>query len=149
MKTFFSTACLAPVLVLLASCGGMKKTASAPAGMQEFDQTTGTWKPATKIVMAPPHQESAPMPIATKAEAIPGQRSFWQKAGETAKKPLHWVGLGKDKTPPPPSPATTQTVAAELPPAPRSPIEPKPGHKSLWQRIGDAFKAPFNHGSSS
>ncbi len=152
MKTFFSTACLASALLMLASCGGTKKTASAPAGVQEFDANSGSWKPATKIVAPPPHQESAPP--STYAEASE-HSPVW-------KKPLHWIGLGKDKADvPPPAPVKASAKATDKPkdaapdasvvnqPPTRSPIEPKPGHESLWKKMGDAIKKPFHWGSSS
>jgi hypothetical protein len=65
------------------------------------------------------------------------------------------VGLAKDE---PVGPPPTQIKAKpeegkpvkvdDAPPPQPSPIAPKPGHKSLWQRIGDTLKAPFHHDSS-
>jgi len=157
MKTIFSTACLAPLLIVLASCGSTKKSASAPTGVQEFDQASGTWKPASKIVQAPPHQKNAPLPVATGGtEAIPQHKSMWSKVGDTARAPLHWVGLAKDDAPGPPSTPTQIKAAPEpgkpvkvddAPPPQPSPIAPKPGHESLWQRIGNFFSSPFHKGS--
>jgi hypothetical protein len=149
MKTIFSTACLASALLMLASCGSPKRTPTTPSGTLEFDQARGTWKPATKIVQPPPHQASAPLPAyVEKSEHPPA----W-------KKPLQWIGLGKDKAeappPPPPSKATAKAKADETPdasvvnrPPARSPIAPKPGHESLWQKIGDVIMKPFHWGRS-
>ncbi len=149
MKIIFSTACLVSALLMFASCGSTKKSPSAPTGVQEFDAAAGTWKPATKIVAPPPHPTSAPLPkVVEESEHTP----MW-------KKPLKWVGLDKDKpAPPPPVPAKSaakpkdngppDASVVNQPPA-RSPIEPKPGHESLWKRIGDTLKKPFHWGSSS
>ena len=135
MKTFFSTACLATALLPLISCGSTKQSASAPTGVQEFDQATGTWKPATKIVQAPAHQQSAPLPPAA-AGTQPKKHGVFHK-------PLTWVGLAHDDPPLPPVPAAAPAKKSDTPPPPRSPIDPKPGARSLWQRIGDGIKAPF------
>ncbi len=126
--------------------------------MQEFDQASGTWKPATKIVQAPPPQHNAPLPVVTGGtDAIPHHQSVWSKVGDTARKPLHWVGLAKDEDNPGPPPVQvkpTKTTAdgkpvkvEDAPPPERSPIAPKPGVRSLWQKIGDAIKSPFHWGS--
>lgn len=138
MKTFFSTACLATALLTLASCGSTKQSASAPTGVLEFDQATGSWKPATKIVAPPPHQASAPLPQVASSGTAEHHSSVW-------KKPLKWVGLAKEDPPLPPVPAApAKTAKADTPPPPRSPIDPKPGARSLWQTIGDGIKAPFH-----
>jgi hypothetical protein len=134
MKTFFSTACLATALLTLASCGSTKQSASAPTGVQEFDQATGTWKPATKIVAPPAHQESAPLPQV--ASTTPQKHGVFHK-------PLTWVGLAKDDPPLPPVPPAP-AKKSDTPPPPRSPIDPKPGARSLWQTIGDGIMKPFH-----
>lgn len=159
MKTIFSTACLAPLLMILASCGSTKRSTSAPTGVQEFDQASGSWKPATKIVQAPPHAQNAPLPVVTGGtEAIPQHKSVWSKVGDTARKPLHWVGLAKEDTNPGPPPVQVKPTKTEdgkpvkvddAPPPQPSPIAPKPGARSLWQRMGDFFRSPFHHGSSN
>ncbi|HEY2573373.1 MAG TPA: hypothetical protein VGH65_04860 [Verrucomicrobiaceae bacterium] len=79
---------------VLAACGSSENTAAlVPASHGEFDQATGSWKPLTKVVAAPPHQEGA---------VIVDQKGpgMMDKVGKTLKKPLEWVGLAKDDTPP-------------------------------------------------
>lgn len=80
-------------LCALASCGGTKTSATPHTTMQEYDQATGSWKLTSKIVAAPPPQGGAIIVEQKK----PG---MMKKMGETLKKPLKWVGLGKDEPPP-------------------------------------------------
>ena len=85
----------------MSACGGTKDTAVVvPASHGEFDTSTGTWKPLSKVVTPPPHEEGA---VIT-AQKKPG---VMDKVGSTLKKPLKWVGLGKDE----PQPAATTPAA--------------------------------------
>lgn len=59
----------------------------------EFNAQTGAWKPMTKVVTPPPSQGGAVIVEQKK----PG---MMQKFGNTMKKPLKWVGLGKDEPKP-------------------------------------------------
>ena len=88
---------------LLAACGGTKNTAaSMPASHGEFDPSTGSWKPLTKVVTPPPHEQGAVI-VAQKG---PG---MVDKVGKTLKKPLKWVGLAKDEPQPVPTAASPAT----------------------------------------
>ncbi len=99
MKSISNYAMTVCAAITLAACGGTKETvATAPASHGEFDPSTGSWKPLTKVVTPPPHEEGAVI-IPQKG---PG---MMDKVGNTLKKPLKWVGLGKDE--PQPAPATT------------------------------------------
>lgn len=89
---------------LLAACGGTKNTAATvPATHGEFDPSTGGWKPLTRVVTPPPHEEGAVI-VAQKG---PG---MIDKMGKTLKKPLQWVGLAKDEPPPAPPGASPAAV---------------------------------------
>ena len=92
MKAIVSLA-LPVCAVLLAACGGTKDTAAAvPASRGEFDPSTGSWRPLTKVVAPPPHERGATIV----AQEKPG---VMQKVGSTLKKPLEWVGLAKEDPP--------------------------------------------------
>lgn len=92
--------------VLLAACGGTKKNtaAAAPASREEFDTSTGSWRPLSQVVTPPPHEEGAVI-VAKKG---PGMMS---KVGKSLKKPLQWVGLAKDE--PQSAPATSAPATVE------------------------------------
>lgn len=91
--TLFLVLCAAAAGVLV-SCGGTKKNvATATPTHQEFDPSTGAWKPLSKKVAPPPHERGAVIVEEKKPGVI-------DKVGKTLKKPLEWVGLGKDETPP-------------------------------------------------
>ncbi len=91
MKKILSTTCLLCALALLTACGGTKNpVATTPPPHMEFDSQTGGWKPLTKTIAAPPSQGGAVIVEQKK----PG---MMQKIGDTMKKPLKWVGLGKDE----------------------------------------------------
>jgi len=96
--------CLATTVcaALLAACGGTKNTAAiVPASHGEFDPSTGTWKPLTKVVTPPPPEQGAVI-VAQKGPGV------MDKVGKSLKKPLQWVGLAKDEPrPAPAAPATT------------------------------------------
>ena len=97
---------------LLASCGGLKKSKTTaepmPATHGEFDPTTGTWKPVSKIVAAPPPQGGAVITPTKK----PGMMDSMQKS---LKKPLKWVGLSKDEPAPANTPAPATSTAKPKP----------------------------------
>lgn len=96
MKSIFTFATTVCAAVLLAACGGTKETVvTVPASSGEFDPSTGSWKPLTKVVTPPPPEQGAVI-IPQKG---PG---MMDKVSSTMKKPLKWVGLGKDE----PQPAT-------------------------------------------
>jgi hypothetical protein len=87
---------------LLSACGGTKDTAATvPATHGEFDSASGSWKPLSKVVTPPPHEQGA---VITEHKG-PG---MMDKVGSTLKKPLQWVGLAKDE--PQPAPAGAATV---------------------------------------
>lgn len=101
MKVIVSLA-LPVCAALLAACGGTKNTAATvPASHGEFDPSTGSWRPLTKVVTPPPHEQGAVI-VAQKG---PG---MMDKVGTTLKKPLKWVGLAKDE----PQPAPTVSAPA-------------------------------------
>lgn len=106
MKIFFTFASTVCAAVLLASCGGTKDTVvTTPATQGEFDPSTGSWKPLTKVVTPPPPEQGAVI-IPQKG---PG---MMDKVGSTLKKPLKWVGLGKEETQPAPvTPAEKKKTA--------------------------------------
>lgn len=94
MKKTLSTACLVCALAMLTSCGGTKTpNVTAAPTHQEFDPQTGAWRPLSKKVTAPPSKPGAVIVEQKK----PG---MMQKIGDTMKKPLKWVGLGKDEPKP-------------------------------------------------
>ena len=107
MKAFFSFALTVCAAALLAACGGTKNTvATAPASHGEFDSSTGTWKPLSKVVTPPAHEQGAVIVDQKK----PG---MMDKVGSTLKKPLQWVGLAKDE--PQPTATTAPTKKATSP----------------------------------
>ena len=80
---------------LIAACKSPENmAAAAPASQGEFEPATGSWKPLTRVVPAPPPQQGA---------VIAEEKGTFDKVGETVsktlKKPLEWVGLAKDETP--------------------------------------------------
>lgn len=82
---------------LLAACGGTKETVvTTPASRGEFDPATGSWRPLTKVVTPPPPVEGA---VIIPPKKGPG---MMDKVSSTLKKPLKWVGLGKDDPQPVP-----------------------------------------------
>ncbi len=90
MKKILSTTTLLCGVALITACGGTKKpVATTPATHMEFNSQTGAWKPLTKAVAAP-HSEPGAIIVEQKK---PG---MMQKIGDSMKKPLKWVGLGKD-----------------------------------------------------
>lgn len=94
MKSLFNSVMVVCATVLLAACGGTKNTvATTPTSQGEFDSSTGSWKPLTKVVTPPPPQGGA---VITPQKG-PG---MMDKVGSTLKKPLKWVGLGKDEPQP-------------------------------------------------
>ncbi len=95
MKNILSTTGLLFALALLNACSSTKNpvTATPPSTHMEFDSQTGAWKPMTKAVAAPPSQGGAVIVEQKK----PG---MMKKFGDTMKKPLKWVGLGKDEPKP-------------------------------------------------
>lgn len=93
--------------VLLTACGGTKNTVvTTPASHGEFDPSTGSWKPLTKAVTPPPPQGGA---VITEKKG-PG---MMEKVSSTLKKPLKWVGLGKDEAPPAPATTVKKTVTPQ------------------------------------
>jgi hypothetical protein len=101
MKVIAALVLPACAAALLAACGGTKNTAAeVPATSGEFDSSTGSWKPLSKIVAPPPHQQGAVIVEQKK----PG---VMDKVGKTLKKPLEWVGLAKDE------PAASSTTPTE------------------------------------
>ena len=110
MKTIASIALSVCTAALIAACGGTKNTAAASSPTpQEFDPATAAWQPLTKVVTPPPPQGGAVIVEQKK----PG---MMKKVGDTLKKPLQWVGLGKDE-PQPVSAATAPAAATKKPPA--------------------------------
>lgn len=110
MNTIVSLALSVCAVALIAACGGTKNTAAvAPASSGEFDSSTGAWKPLTKVVAPPPPQQGAVIVEQKK----PG---MMKKVGDTLKKPLQWVGLGKEE-PQPVSAATAPAAATKKPAA--------------------------------
>jgi hypothetical protein len=95
---------------LLAACGSTKETvATTPTTHGEFDPSTGTWKPLSKVVIPPPHEEGAVI-VAQKG---PG---MMDKVNSTLKKPLQWVGLAKDEPQPAPATGAPAAPAKKTPP---------------------------------
>ncbi len=94
MKKIFPATCLLCAVTLITACGGTKnQVATTPATEMEFSAQTGAWKPLTKVV-TPPHSKPGAIIVEQKK---PG---MMQKIGNTMKKPLKWVGLGKDEPQP-------------------------------------------------
>jgi hypothetical protein len=108
MKAIFSLILPVCAAAVLAACGGTKKeVVTIPASHGEFDPSTGSWKPLTKVVTPPPPQQGAVIVEQKK----PG---MMDKVGSTLKKPLGWVGLGKDE--PPPAATPSAPVKKTIPP---------------------------------
>ena len=114
MKTIFSIALAGFAAAAFTACGGTKNTTVSTPASGEFDPNTGAWKPLTKVVAPAPHERGA---VITEQKK-PG---MLDKVGTTLKKPLKWIGLGKEE---PAAQADTATPAA---PATAKPA-PKPQH---------------------
>lgn len=147
MNILSSIALSLGTVALLAACGGTKNQGAAVApSAGEFDPATGEWKPLTRVVAAPPPQGGAVIADEKKSGTM-------KKIGDTMKKPLAWVGLGKKDAP---SAATTGTTATTAPaPAPTpakvkpqaapqpASAEPAPEKPSTMKKIGDTMKKPL------
>lgn len=108
MKAIFSLILPVCAAAVLAACGGTKKeVVTVPASHGEFDPSTGSWKPLTKVVAPPPPQQGAVIVEQKK----PG---MMDKVSSTLKKPLGWVGLAKDE--PQPVVAPSAPVKKTIPP---------------------------------